>query len=47
MGKKLITLAISGNLIKFNFNDVKKIISKKPRKYPNIPYFDSLNILKD
>ena len=33
--------------MKLNFNDVKKVISRKPRKYPNIPYFDSLNLMKN
>lgn len=47
MGKKMITMSINEKTIKLNFNDVKKILSRKPRKYPNVPYFDSLNILKD
>lgn len=47
MGKKMISLSINEKVIKLNFDDVKKIISRKPRNYPNIPYFDSLNILKD
>lgn len=48
MTKKLITLSINQKLMKINFGDVRRVISKKPRKYPQIPDFDpELRSLKE
>lgn len=47
MAKKLITLSMNQKLLKLNFSDVKKVISRKPRKCPNIPYFDKFYCIKE
>lgn len=47
MVKKLITVAINEKLIKVNFADIRRIISRKPVKYPKLPHFSDSLALKN
>lgn len=47
MTKKMITLLIDSKTSKINFNDVKKVYSRKNRKLPLLPFYDPLSVKTD
>jgi hypothetical protein len=47
MTKKMITLLIDSKTSKINFNDVKKVYSRKNRKLPQLPFNDPFLVITD
>lgn len=40
MAKKMITLSINHKLVKIDFIDIRKVHSRKPKKFPKIPSYN-------
>ncbi len=42
MTKKMIALSIDSKTTKINFNDIKKVYSRKNKKLPPLPFYNPL-----